>query len=169
MEYRKKCLFRNTNKESIEEATAMESLWAYIYGTDEKKKSGRYRVRITKLDQNDMERMGMIFEEGVELPVASFGIQATLDIWHAEKGWLPTLDWVGDPNLPTLEIEKQINQQVRSFLTGISLDQDFQFDFPVVPPKKNTKGRPPDKIINSPDEDYPETSDVEDIPDLDWI
>ena len=56
--YKKKCLFRNTNGSWGKEATAIESVWAYLNGV-EKKTTGRYRIRITKMSAAEMIAMGM--------------------------------------------------------------------------------------------------------------
>lgn len=168
MEYRKRCLFKNTNESTGMDATALEAIYAYMYGTDENKKAGRYRIRITKLTAEDMVSMGMMSEDQSSIPEMVFGIQATLDLWRESVGWLSTLDWVGDPMSSVAQIEKQLNNQIKAFLTGNSLEENFSFDLPIPPKKKKTHQKPPDlKVVDGEKEEPPKKPTEE--PDFDWI
>ena len=137
--YQSKCLFRNTNATYDREATAVESVWAYLHGV-ETKKTGRYRIRITKMSAAELIQMGMAPED---TPSDFYGLQATLDHWHTDHAWLPLFDWVGDPMAEIAEIEQDLGKQFQSFVTGLSIDETFQFDTPK--PPKPPKDKPPKK------------------------
>ena len=127
--YKKKCLFKNSNATWGKEPTAQESVYAYLYGTGDSKSTGRYRIRITKMSAADLIQMGVAVEG---TPPDFFGMQASLDKWHLEQGWIPMFDWVGDPEASLYKIEKDLNEQFKSFITGLSLEEDFSFDLPTV-------------------------------------
>ena len=170
--YKKKQLFRNTNSTYGQEASAIESTWAYLYGTD-KKTTGRYRIRITKMSAAELIAMGLAPEE---TPADFYGLQANLDKWNENCGWLPTLDWVGDPLASIDKIEKDLGKQFESFVTGIAMDEEFSFELPS-PPKKNTFKTPkPSQPEDSPPEDAKDVPKDDDAPsssgsddDFDWL
>lgn len=173
--YKSKCLFRNTNETFGKEATAIESVWAYLYGTEEKK-TGRYRIRITKMTTAELIQMGLAPEE---TPPDFYGLQANLDRWQELHGWLPLFDWVGDPMAEIPDIERELGKQFQAFVTGISLEESFQFDIPKPPkpPKKPKKSKKDFKYPKS--YKYPKLDDIpkdkiNDIPkddsdDFDWL
>jgi len=165
--YKKKCLFRNTNGSWGREATAQESVYAYLYGLDETKQTGRYRIRITKMSAADLMAMGMAPEGS---PSEFFGMQANLDKWHLEHGWVPMFDWVGDPDASLRNIEKDLNAQFQAFVTGISLEENFSFDLPE-PPKKKSVKLPPKPKDQKPEVkgDKEEPSSSDDSPDFEWL
>ena len=174
--YQSKCLFRNTNETYGKEATAIESVWAYLHGV-EKKKTGRYRIRITKMSAAELVQMGLAPEE---TPPDFYGLQATLDQWQELHGWLPLFDWVGDPMAEIEDIEKDLGKQFQSFVTGISIEESFQFDTPK-PPKPPKKPKKSKKDFKYPKKSYkyPKLDDIpkdkiNDIPkddsdDFDWL
>ena len=168
MSYKKKSLFKNTNATFGKEATMIESVWAYLYTVGEEKRTGRYRIRITKMDAATMIAMGMMSPEDTDPSALYFGIQGTLDQWHNDEGWLSLFDWVGDPNDSTYKIEQDLNKQMEAFITGISLAEDFAFSLPPTPrPKrKDTKDKEKDKE-NEKQPDKPDSSD--DDPDFEWL
>ena len=92
--YKKKCLFKNSNGTWGKEPTAQETVYAYLYGAGTTKATGRYRIRVTKMSASDLVALGMV-PEGT--PSDFFGMQANLDKWHVDNGWIPLFDWVGDP------------------------------------------------------------------------
>ena len=165
--YKKKQLFRNTNANFEKEASAIESTWAYIYGT-ETKVTGRYRIRITKMSAGELIAMGLA---PVETPEDFYGLQANLDKWQELHGWLPVLDWVGDPMASIEKIERELGKQFQSFITGIGIEEDFSFELPK-PPKKNTFKIPDPKKDIEP-EAIPEEPEVTPDPssddDFDWL
>jgi len=177
--YQSKCLFRNSNATYGREATAIESVWAYLHGV-ETKKTGRYRIRITKMSAAELIQMGVAPED---TPPDFYGLQATLDQWHSDNAWLPLFDWVGDPMAEIEDIERDLGRQFQSFITGIPTDEVFQFDTPKPPkpPKKKPKKKaykdfkyPKGKVLKYPDlKDIPKDQ-INDVPkvdpdDFDWI
>tara|TARA_B100001057_G_C22812514_1_gene936034 strand:- start:531 stop:1025 length:495 start_codon:yes stop_codon:yes gene_type:complete len=163
--YKKKCLFRNTNGTWGKEASAVETVWAYLHGV-EKKSTGRYRIRITKLSGQELVAMGLAPEE---TPPSFFGMQANLDKWNESIGWIPCFDWVGDPESSMSKIEKDLNAQFRAFVTGISLEEDFSFDLPEPPKKKSVKLPPKPKEEQKEDVLDEPSKDSDDDPDFEWL
>ena len=166
--YKKKCLFKNSNATWGKEPTAQESIYAYLYGTEDSKTTGRYRIRVTKMSAADLMALG-VAPEGT--PPDFFGMQATLDKWHNDGGWIPLFDWVGDPEASLYTIEKELNKQFQAFVTGISLDEDFSFDLPKPPKEKKIKLPPKvDKKDDTPEEvDEPSGDKSDDDSDFEWL
>lgn len=165
--YKSKRLFRNTNGSFGKEASAIESVWAYLHGV-EKKKTGRYRIRITKMSAQELVAMGLAPEE---TPSDFYGLQASLDKWHESHAWLPLFDWVGDPTAEIEDIEKDLGKQFESFVTGIALDEAFGFDLPKPPkPIKLPKSQRPEKPEDPVPEEPPNSTDTDEDPDDDlWL
>jgi len=167
--YKKKLLFKNSNSTYDREASAVESVWAYLLITDPSdKRTGRFRIRITKMSAAELIAMGLAPEQ---TPSEYYGLQASLDKWNEDRGWLALFDWVGDPNLEIYEIERDLCQQFESFITGIASNETFSFDTPK-PPKakkpKNTIPSPEEKLEDK--EDSQETSkDSDSDPDFEWL
>lgn len=168
--YKKKCLFKNSNATWGKEATAQESVHAYLYGTGTTKTTGRYRIRITKMSAADLVALGMV-PEGT--PPDFFGMQANLDKWHVDNGWVPLFDWVGDPEASIRQIEKDLNKQFEAFVTGIGIEEDFSFDLPEPPRVKGIKipkTKPPSGKDNDatglPKGEEPPKGDD---PDFEWL
>ena len=113
--YKKKLLFRNSNGTYSKEATSIESTWAYLHGI-ELKTTGRYRIRITKMTAAELIMMGLA---PADTPEDFYGLQANLDKWQEVNGWIPVLDWTGDPIADIDVIEKELCKQFESFITGI--------------------------------------------------
>ena len=165
--YKKKCLFKNSNGTWGKEPTAQESIYAYLYGTSTTKSTGRYRIRITKMGAAELVAMG-VAPEGA--PPEIFGMQASLDKWHVDHGWIPLLDWVGDPEATLYKIEKELNEQFQSFVTGLSLDEDFSFELPKPPKVKAVKLPKEPKNNDQVDtEDESKSKDSDDDPDFEWL
>lgn len=165
--YKSKCLFRNTNETFTQEASAIESVWAYLHGT-EKKKTGRYRIRVTKMSAQDLVAMGLAPEE---TPSDFYGLQANLDQWNEIHGWLPLFDWVGDPMAEIRKIEQDLGKQFQAFVTGIAMDESFSFDLPK--PPKPEKLKRPFKEPPKKDETILEKNDkpakTDDSDDIEWL
>ena len=165
--YKKKRLFKNSNATWGKDPTAQESIYAYLYGSGDTKATGRYRIRITKMSAADLIQMGVAVEG---TPPDFFGMQATLDKWHVDAGWMPLFDWVGDPEASLSKIEKDLNAQFRAFVTGISLEEDFSFDLPKPPKTKKIKLPPKadkDESVEEPEEPSGDISG--DDPDFEWL
>ena len=124
--YKHKQLFRNSNASFSNEATAVESVWAYVHGVDVKK-TGRYRIRITKMGAQELIQLGLAPEE---TPEEFYGIQAYLEKWQELHGWLPLFDWVGDPMSDIESIESYLGKQFQSFVTGLTIESSNSYDFP---------------------------------------
>ncbi len=107
-----------------------------------------------------MVALGLVSEEAIP-PMAGFAIQGFLEEWEPGVGWLQVLDWVGNPNLPMLDIENELNIQYQSFITGIDTDNEFSFDFT---PPKNPKKREIIETTKSPPSPPKARDD-----DFDWI
>jgi len=160
--YKKKLLFRNSNASYDHDASALESIWAYLSAAEKSKSTGRFRIRITKMSGQELAAMGLA-PEGT--PSDFFGLQASLDRWHADSGWLPLFDWVGNPDDTIDKIEKDLAKQFQSFVSGVPVEEDFSFDLPspVKPPA--SKARP----MKVPDSQPEQASPKEPDPDFDWI
>lgn len=158
--YKSKLLFKNTNGTLYKDPSAIESVWAFIYGVDTKK-TGRYRIRITKMSAQELIQMGVAPED---TPQEFYGLQATLDQWHGDHGWLALFDWVGDPMAEIDDIERDLGKQFQAFVTGISIDEAFEFDAPKPPkpPKKKDPTTPPKdfKIPTSTVTKYPDLKGI---------
>lgn len=167
--YKKKCLFKNSNATWGKDPTAQESIYAYLYGTDDAKTTGRYRIRVTKMSAADLMALGLA-PEGT--PPDFFGMQATLDKWHKDAGWMPLFDWVGDPEASIFTIERELNRQFQAFVTGIALDEGFSFDLPKPPKTKKIK-LPPKEVQQDENQDEPEDVEAQDKTenddDFEWL
>jgi len=165
--YKSKLLFRNTNASFSNEASAIESVWAYLYGVDTKT-TGRFRIRVTKMSAGDLIAMGLAPEE---TPPDFYGLQANLDRWHEDHGWLLIFDWVGDPMAEITTIEKDLGKQFEAFVTGIGMADAFSFDLPPRPMPKvpNAKKKPfkvpPPEVTAEPEK----TSSDDDSDDFEWL
>ena len=165
--YKKKCLFKNSNATWGKEPTAQESVYAYLYGVDATKSTGRYRIRITKMSAADLMAMG-VAPEGT--PADFFGMQANLDKWSAEHGWIPLFDWVGDPDASLYKIEKELNNQFQAFITGVTVEENFSFDLPKPPKVKKVKlPDTPKKDNTNETKEENATEDKGDDPDFEWL
>lgn len=166
--YKSKLLFRNTNGAYGQDPSAVESVWAFLYGVDDKT-TGRFRIRVTKMSAAELIAMGLAPEE---TPPEFYGLQANLDRWHDAHGWLPLFDWVGDPLAEIHDIERDLGKQFEAFVTGMSLSESFGFDLPKPPkPKDRTGLKKPFKV--PPPEVTPEaTKEPEkksDADDFEWL
>lgn len=166
--YKSKLLFRNTNGTYGQDPSAVESVWAFLYGVEEKT-TGRFRIRVTKMSAAELVAMGLAPEE---TPPDFYGLQANLDRWHDAHGWLPLFDWVGDPMAEIYDIERDLGKQFEAFVTGLSLSESFGFDLPK-PPKSKDKASlkkpfkvPPPEVTPEAAEDKPKKCDPDDF---EWL
>lgn len=172
--YKAKCLYRSSNATFERDANTIESMWAYLHGTDGNKKTGRYRIRITRLSGAELVAMGLA-PDGT--PSDFFGLQANLDKWHEQYGWIPMLDWVGNPEGDIEDIEFELGKQFRSFITGISMDEDFSLNItkikePLIKPfkaPKKEKSESKDEIASIETKEQEDDKSDEDSDDIDWI
>ena len=140
--YKKKLLFRNSNGTYLKEATSIESCWAYLHGI-ELKTTGRFRIRITKMTGAELVMMGLA---PTEIPEDFYGLQANLDKWQATEGWLPVLDWSGDPTADIDTIEQDLCNQFEAFVTGIGVEEEFGLEI-AKPVKSSTFKMPVRKKV----------------------
>lgn len=165
--YKAKCLYRNSNATFEREANTVESMWAYLHGTEGNKKTGRYRIRVTRLSAGELVAMGLA-PEGT--PSDFIGLQANLDKWHEQYGWLPMLDWVGNPEVEIEDIEHELGKQFRSFITGIGIDEEFDFadsiKTPVHKPFKRPEPIKESTAKKAPPEEEPEFKTVAKVEDV---
>tara|TARA_Y100000593_G_scaffold76507_1_gene141419 strand:- start:1502 stop:2002 length:501 start_codon:yes stop_codon:yes gene_type:complete len=165
--YRKKLLFRNSNATFERDASAVESIWAYLSGSEKPRTTGRFRIRITKMNGEELAAMGLAPDD---TPIDFFGIQATLDKWHPDVGWVSLFDWVGNPDDSITKIEKDLTKQFQAFVTGLPIDEDFSFDLPKKPsPVKNTFKTPSKPEPSEPELETPSPEPKEPEPDFEWI
>ena len=171
--YKKKLLFRNSNGTYSKEATSIESTWAYLHGI-ELKTTGRYRIRITKMTAAELIMMGLA---PADTPEDFYGLQANLDKWQEVNGWIPVLDWTGDPIADIDVIEKELCKQFESFITGIGVEEDFSLELPKAETNDTFKMPKRKKTIKPeiiPEELEPEPkieskAEVDSEDDDDWI
>ncbi len=167
--YKKKLLFKNTNANYEREASAVESVWAYLISSDpESKRTGRFRIRITKMSAAELVAMGLAPEQ---TPADYYGLQASLDKWNESVGWIALFDWVGDPNAEIYEIERDLCDQFEAFVTGISSREAFSFNPPKPPKEKKPKATlPTTKDDSEKIEEEPSTTNESDSePDFEWL
>ena len=167
--YKKKLLFRNSNGTYSKEATSIESTWAYLHGI-ELKTTGRYRIRITKMTAAELIMMGLA---PAETPEDFYGLQANLDKWQEVHGWIPVLDWTGDPIADIDVIEKELCKQFESFVTGIGVEEDFALELPKAETSdtfKIPKRKKITKPVPIPEEPKAESKpEIDSEDDDDWI
>ncbi len=170
-EFKRRCLYRATNFMGEDGPEMFESTWAYSvqYPGADHRTPGRYRIRITKM--TGAEFMAMMGQEvDADEIVVDYSMQAFLEKWGSD-GWIHTIDWIGNPESSTSEIESDLNEMFQSFTTGEPVGSDFHGSMgPPGPPKP--KRPKPKKNAAVPDVPAPDvsTSDTS-KPDsgFDWI
>jgi len=167
--YKKKLLFKNSNANYEREASAIESVWAYLISTEpDSKRTGRFRIRITKMSAAELVAMGLAPEQ---TPPDYYGLQASLDKWNESIGWIPLFDWVGDPNDEIYKIERDLCDQFEAFVTGISSRESFSFDTPKPPKAKKPKATLPtkEKDVEKLEDKPTDASESDSDPDFEWL
>lgn len=114
MKFNCRKLIENTD-ETV--GSTSETIWAYILETKKETKSGRYRIRVSRFNRQQVALMsgGDIDSLPDEF---QYGLQASLDIFDFSNGWIPLLDWMGDPESSDKSIQRELNEQIQVFLTG---------------------------------------------------
>ena len=117
---------------SSNQSEGLESLWAYsvVYPGSSQPTPGRYRIRVTKISVADAGRIqineDMLPElEGMGINPSDlqfFSVQGYVDQWSS-SGWIHALDWIGDPDDSIFEIEEELNQMFKSFVTAIPIEE----------------------------------------------
>ena len=168
--YAKRKLWSHKARLGLEDNFAYEAVYAYSlnYPGALHSTPGRYRIRISKMPAADFIKS---FSEEVDISTidadslqVTFTMQAFLEKWAAE-GWIPCLDWMGDPESSMDQIEEELNDMFQAFKTGIprkSVDDEWE-PFPFKPaPKRKKTAKPPVKTPKKP-------SGGDDDSDFDWI
>ena len=145
VEFSRRCLFRQTLGDSAEASPVYESTWAYymIYPGTLVPTPGRYRIRMVFGQEANLNEMDDRFFIHSHIFVEQ---------WK-QDGWMHCLDYFYDPSmkLSILEIESDINEMFKSFITGHPLNEinsDESFDKwpggfpPPEPQKKHPKPKP---------------------------
>lgn len=105
-----------------EDSKTFESMWGYSLSYLGKVESGRVRIRITKMSASDfLAAFGKNPEadEYETSDLSGYSISGYLEKWHNEQGWVQCLDWLGEPEASNLDIEKDLLNMFKSFVTGI--------------------------------------------------
>ena len=140
-----------------------ETMWAYSVATEKSKVTGRFRIRISRMTAAEMiEALGANPEE-VPSDLSAQTIQAYLEKW-TDTGWIPCLDWLGDPSSDNYQIEKDLSDMFKAFITGNPAEIIAVPDFP--PPRSYPKKTSADVVKIPPSTP---TSGSDDSPDFDWI
>lgn len=185
-EYSVKKLYEASTGTSIDSSTH-ESLWGYSVSYLNEIKNGRFRIRITKMTASDFMAAFGKSEDDINggsydnHHISGYSISGYLEKWHHDAGWLPLLDWIGEPDSSIEKIEQDMLDMFRSFVTGISTvnlsdDDEDPIPFPSKPKnakkinpydfdgilKKNNYDKPKPKIDKNPKKD-------DDDDDIDWI
>ena len=162
--YAKRKLWSHKANLGLDENFAYEAYYAYstTYPGALHPTPGRYRIRITRMPASEFLRN--LTEDGstagLEDLSVIFTVQAFLEKWVTE-GWIPCLDWMGDPSTQVYEIENELNEMFEAFTTGVPLDGDKTVNpFPFRPsggfpksPKKKTHVPPDAKPKATPPDD----------------
>ena len=169
--YAKRKLWSHKAKLGLEDNFAYEAVYAYSlnYPGAMHPTPGRYRIRISKMPAADFIKS---FSEEVDVSSleegslsVTFTMQAFLEKWAAE-GWIPCLDWMGDPDSSMDQIEEELNDMFEAFKTGIprkSVDGEWDpFPFKPAPKKRRTAKPPKPKGPRKP-------AGGDDDSDFDWI
>ena len=170
-----RCLYKNIDSEFESKASTIESMWAYVLtSNDGTKKSGRYRIRITKLGKQQLELMGVDPDTISSLDSV---IQGGVDLWHEREGWLQTLDWIGRPDILVSDMESELNKEIISFISGVPIETDKSkvvYDDEALPepspkPKEVKKENPPKNQSETKKAETPKSNSDVDEDDDDWI
>ena len=147
-----------------------ETMWAYtvVHDTPGSKPSvGRFRIRITRLTAAEMMESLGASPDDIPSDLTGQSLQAYLEKWSSDHGWMACLDWLGGPNADNYQIEDDLCRMFKAFITGEPEDiapPDFSFPPPSFP-KKKTSAVPPKKS----DQSKPKQPPKDETPDFDWI
>jgi len=149
-----------------------EQVWGYkIKATDGVDKVGRYRIRYSKSDQSYMFQDGGLSEADMAAFEEAMGahgpaISCEVSQW-SEKGWTKCLDWLGDPDSRPHDVCDEVNDQYRSFITGMPMGKTFYTNTSMPPATPN---EPTDKKTTvQPVKPEPPEDDSDSDGNFDWI
>lgn len=190
-EYSVKKLYE-VSTDTSEDSKTFESMWGYSLSYLGKVESGRIRIRITKMSASDfLAAFGKNpeAEEYQESELSGYSVSGYLEKWHADKGWMQCLDWLGEPDASNLDIEKDLLDMFKSFVTGMPSKlllsdpltrpspgrpkkYSSSIDFSKYVEKPSEKPNPPDGSKDDSSKskkDRPVKKDKGDSDDFDWI
>tara|TARA_B100000282_G_scaffold292814_1_gene267127 strand:- start:274 stop:792 length:519 start_codon:yes stop_codon:yes gene_type:complete len=149
-----------------------DEVWVCKLLTDSGATRQRYRIRYQRTD-NPMA-FGISDEEaeaiGAMLDQLGPAISCTLDVWDPHVGWIKCLDWMGSPSARMTDACHEINEQYKSFVTGVPTKDNFG-DFiptPSSPTAKDYGDLEPPKSTPKPKITSGNSTNNDD-PDFDWI
>ena len=162
--YNHKRLFSQVTRSPVDESESHESIWAYYLKFDGSDNSvpGRFRIRVNRVSNKDMVQILNPNVDTDDVPEGSM-LSGQLDKW-SENGWIPCLDWMGDPDTATINsIEKDLVAHFEMFTLGSSENSSEWVAPPEkpIPPKRKSKTK--DKTADSPKDE------VDGPDDLEWI
>lgn len=105
-----------------EDSKTFESMWGYSLSYLGKVESGRVRIRITKMSASDfLAAFGKNPEadEYQTSDLSGYSISGYLEKWNTSQGWMQCLDWLGEPEASNLNIEKDLLDMFKAFVTGM--------------------------------------------------
>ena len=151
------------------ESESTQSMWAYSVHYEEKVTSGRMRMTIQKISASEViEALGGSMTDETQQKVVGYTVQAFLERWSQTNGWMHVIDWMGNPSSSFVEIENQLYEMFKSFVTGTVADIDITEPFPDYDPfppqrpgkQKTSKTKNPES--NKPKKEEPPL-------DFEWI
>tara|TARA_B100000700_G_scaffold297959_1_gene363352 strand:+ start:256 stop:744 length:489 start_codon:yes stop_codon:yes gene_type:complete len=154
-------LFNQITRSPNDEGETNESVWAYYVKLQDSGNPipGRFRIRVTRISNADFLQMVNPNADTDGLPMGTM-ISGQLDKW-SESGWIPCLDWMGDPDSTASEIERELLSHFKMFTIGKS-DSSIDWVPPPPPPKpKKPKVNPKVNTGDTPTDDDPD--------DLNWL
>ena len=150
------------------ESESIQSMWAYSVKYINKVTTGRFRMTMQKVSAAEMiEALGGSIDQQ-QVDTVAYSISAYLEKWCPGKGWIHVIDWMGNPNSSFSEIESNLYDMYKAFVTGTEaniVNEDFFPSFDPDPFPPSTKPEAKKIIIPKPDVPPRSPSDS----DFDWI
>ena len=162
--YKHKRLFSQVTRSPVDESESYESIWAYYVKFEGSDNSvpGRFRIRVNRVSNKDFVQILNPNVDTDDVPEGSM-LSGQLDKW-SDRGWIPCLDWIGDPESATINsIEKDLVSQFEMFTLGSSENSSEWVAPPETPakPKKKIKS-----VVRTENTDKDTGTDPDD---LDWL
>ena len=160
--YKHRRLFSQVTRSPVDESESHESIWAFYvkFEGSDNTVPGRFRIRVNRVSNKDFVQILNPNVDTDDVPEGSM-LSGQLDKW-SDKGWIPCLDWIGDPDDATINsIEKDLVSHFEMFTLGSSENSSEWTAAPETPkkPKKKTESK-----NNNLVEETKNDSD-----DLDWL
>ncbi len=151
------------------ESESVQSMWAYSVQYEEKLNTGRMRMTIQKVSAAEViEALGGSMTEETQQKIVGYSVQAFLERWSQTNGWMHVIDWMGNPSSSFIEIENDMYEMFKSFVTGTVADiseKEPYPDYDPFPPPRT--GKPKSVKTNDEPRVKPKKTDPE--PDFEWI